>query len=298
MGRRAVDANDTLYRGTGLDGAGRRLGGDGGGVLLLDNDLLAAVVVLGCGVGVLVRVVVVAVRVDGVGDTFTDLVGSLGNTVTKRVVVTVVVVISHITLELLGGVGSGSSRFFYTNRGWVAAVDTITLTLVRVGVLDGDSLPCVTGGLLVVGVGAEVGVTLLSDDGTGALAILTLRDVDLGGRVVGGRAVDCVEVTVVGSVLNLDVGVGGRGRWGLVAVARRVDFYTLLTVLVLLLRLAVADLLVDTDFLAVMLGTEALLLVDVDLLLDVGVAVGVGRGRLVDGGGEGFVGFFVTFPSV
>lgn len=70
---------------------------------------------------------------------------------------------------------------------------------------------------MVVGVGAEVGVTLLSDDGTGALAILTLSDVDLGGRVVGGRAVDCIEVTVVGSVLNLDVGVGVRGGWGLVA---------------------------------------------------------------------------------
>jgi hypothetical protein len=290
---RAVDANDTLYWSTGLDGAGRWVGGESGGVLLLHNDLLAAVVVLGCGVGVLVRVVVVvAVRVDGVGDTFTDLVGSLGNTVTKRVVVTVVVVISHITLELLGGVGSGSSRFFYANRGWVAAVDTFTLTLVGVGVLGSDSLPCVTGGLLVVGGGAEVGVTLLSDDGTGALAILTLRDVDLGGRVVGGRAVDCVEVTVVGSVLNLDVGVGVRGGWGLVAVARGLDLYTFVLTL---LRLPVAGLLVDMDFLAVLLRTrETLLLGDVDLLLDVGVAVG----GLVDGGGEGFVGFFVTFPSV
>jgi hypothetical protein len=166
---------------------------------------------------VLVRVVVVAVRVDGVGYAFSDLVGSLGNTVTKRVVVTVVVVISHITLELLGGVGSGTSSFFYSDLCWVAAVDTLfTLTLVGVGVLGSDSLPCVAGGLLVVGVGGEVGVTLLGDDGTSALAELTLRDVDLGGRVVGGRAVDCVEVTIVGSVLNLDVCVGGRG-WGLVA---------------------------------------------------------------------------------
>lgn len=110
-----MDANDTLYRGTGLDGTGRRVGRDGSGVLFLDNDFLADVVVLGGGVGVLVRVVVVAVRVDGVGDTFTDLVGSFGNTVTKRVVVAVVVVISHITLVLLGGVDSGSSRLFYTN---------------------------------------------------------------------------------------------------------------------------------------------------------------------------------------
>lgn len=192
-------------------------GRDGSGVLFLDNDVLAAVVELGSDVGVLVRVVVVAVRVDGMGYTFSDLVGSLGNTVTKRVVVTVVVVISHITLELLGGVGSGTSSLFYSNLGWVAAVDTVNLTLVGVGVLGSDGLPGVTGGLLVVGVGAEVGVTLLSDDGTSALAELTLRDVDLGGRVVGGRAVDSVEVAIVGSVLNLYVGVGrGRG-WGLVA---------------------------------------------------------------------------------
>ena len=131
---------------------------------------------------------------------------------------------------------------------------------------------------------------MLSDDGTGALAILTLRDVDLGGRVVGGRAVDCIEVAIVGSVLNLDVGVGRRGGWGLVAVARGLELYTFLT----LLRLPVAGLLVDVDFLAVLGTTGVLLLVDVDLLLDVSVAV-VG---LVDGGGEGFVGFFVTFPSV
>ena len=39
---------------------------------------------------------------------------------------------------------------------------------------------------------------------------------------------------------------------------------------------------------------EVLLLGDVNLLLDVGVAVT----GLVDGCGEGFVGFFVTFPSV
>lgn len=62
---------------------------------------------------------------------------------------------------------------------------------------------------MVVGVGAEVGVTLLSDDGTGALTELTFSNVDLRGCVVGGRAVDSVEVTVVGSVLNLDVSVGG-----------------------------------------------------------------------------------------
>lgn len=235
------------------------------------------------------------------GYAFGDLVGSFVETLTERVVLAVVVVISHITLELLGGVGSGTSSFFYSDLCWIAAVDTFfTLTLVGVGVLGSDSLPGVTGGLLVVGVGGEVGVTLLGDDGTSALAELTLRDVDLGGRVVGGRAVDCIEVTIVGSVLNLDVGVGGRG-WGLVAVARgrglELDaVLTLVGVLVLvLLGLSVASLFTDVDFFAVdgLRATEVLLLGDVDLLLDVSVAVG----GLVDGGGEGFVGFFVTFPS-
>ena len=46
----------------------------------------------------------------------------------------------------------------------------------------------------------------------------------------------------------------GKGA-GNLPVAGRMDFYTLLTVPVLLLRLAVADLLVDTNFLAVLLGT-------------------------------------------
>jgi hypothetical protein len=64
-----------------------------------------------------------------------------------------------------------------------------------------------------------------------------------------------------------------------------------------LLRLLEARLLVDVDFFAVLLllgTTEALFLMDADLFLDVGVAV-VGR---VNGGGEGFVCLFVTFPSL
>jgi hypothetical protein len=127
VGRGAVDTNDTLYRGTGLDGAGRRGGRVSSGVLLLDNYFFLAVVVLGGDVGVLGVGVVVAVRVDGVGYAFGNLVSSFGNTVTKRVVVAVVVVISHITLELFGGVGSGTSSFFYSNlgRGRIAAVDVV-----------------------------------------------------------------------------------------------------------------------------------------------------------------------------
>ena len=59
--------------------------------------------------------VVVAVRVDGVGDAFSYFVSSLGHTLTERMVLALVVVISHITLELLGGVGSGTSSLFYSN---------------------------------------------------------------------------------------------------------------------------------------------------------------------------------------
>lgn len=66
------------------------------------------------------------------------------------------------------------------------------------------------------------------------------------------------------------------------------------------LGLAVADLLVDVDVFAdgllLLVGTAALFLVDAYLFLDVSLA-----GRLlvlVDGGREGFVCLFVTFPSV
>jgi hypothetical protein len=64
------------------------------------------------------------------------------------------------------------------------------------------------------------------------------------------------------------------------------------------LGLAVADLLVDVDVFAdrLLLGAAALFFVDADLFLDVSLA-----GRLlvlVDGGREGFVRLFVTFPSV
>lgn len=141
-GRRAVDTDDAFNRGFGNDGTGRG-GGRDSSELLLDDNLFLTVVVLGRDVGVFVRVVV-TVSVDrvgyAVGDLVSDLVGSVGNTVTKAVVVAVVVVISHITLGVLGGVGSGTSSLFYSNLGWVAAVDTVNLSLVGIGVLSSDSL--------------------------------------------------------------------------------------------------------------------------------------------------------------
>jgi len=109
------------------------------------------------------------------------------------VVLAFVVVISHITLELLGGLRSGTSRCFYSDLGWVVLVNTINLPVVGVGVVLGDE------GLL--------GITSTGDDRTGAFAKLTFSNVDLRRCVVGGRAVDCIEVSIVGPVLNLDLSV-------------------------------------------------------------------------------------------
>lgn len=201
-------------RGDGRDGdaggccTGRSRDSSGGmSVSVGDYDFFTRVAVRGADVGV-GRGVVVAVTVDGVE----DLVGSFVETVTERVVVAVVVVISHITLELLGGVNRCSGRFLYANVfSRVAGVDNVKLApLRRVRVVLGNvRLLGVAGGLLVAGLGAEVGVTLLkrssSDDGTGAFAVLTLGNVNLGGLVLGRGAVNSLELSVVGLVLDVDV---------------------------------------------------------------------------------------------
>jgi hypothetical protein len=285
VGSGGADDASLLNGGTRDDRTRGRWGrGVRGGVLVLYNDLLAAVVVLGTGERVVVRVVV-AGTVDGMGDALTDFVGSLGDAVTERVVVTVFVVISHITLVLLGGVNSGASSL-YSNLflGRIAAVDDVNLPTVGVGVvLGGEGLLAVTGGLLVTGLGAEV---LLSNetrgDGTGVFAVLTLRDVNLGGGVFGSGAVDSVEVPVVGPVLDVDVCVDVGATGGLVVFAGDGDVY------VLALWFSVATLFVDVDFFA--LGTaEVFFFVDADLFL-------VGAfGRLASDR-EGFLTFSVTFP--
>jgi hypothetical protein len=132
-GRRTVVGAVRSNRGSG--GSRRRARS---GVLLLDYDLLAAIVVLRTSEGVVaVVMVVVAVTVDGMDDVIGDLVGSLGDTVTERVVVTVFVVISHITLVLLRCVNRSSS--FYSNLfpRRVAGVDSVNLTTGRIGAVLG-----------------------------------------------------------------------------------------------------------------------------------------------------------------
>jgi hypothetical protein len=141
------------------------------------------------------------------------------DTVTERVVLAVVVVISHITLGLLGGVNRGTSRL-YSNllAVRVAAVDWVNLATRRVGVVLGsEGLLAIAGGLLEVGLGGEVVafVCVTTDDGTGTLAELTFGDVNLGGSVVGLGTLDCVEVAVVGPWLRFD------GTLGWVAVVRK-----------------------------------------------------------------------------
>jgi hypothetical protein len=176
-----------------------------GGVLLLDGNLFLVVRVLVTGERVGVRVVVVTVGVDGVGyafgDLVGDLVGSVGDTVTERVVLTFVVVISHGQLAVLGGSSGGTSRRVYSNLRR-ASVDGVL-------VLGSEGLACVTGVL---------------DDGAGAFTELALGNVNLRRGVVGGRAVDSVEVSVVGAVVDVEVGVGvgvGVRRLGREADGRR-----------------------------------------------------------------------------
>ena len=96
---------------------------------------------------------------------------------------------------MLGGAGSGTSSLFYSNLGWIAAVNNVVnLATAGVGIVLGSE------GLL--------GVTGFSYDGTSTFTELAFSNVDLGGCVVGGRAVDCIEVSIVGPILNLDVGGG------------------------------------------------------------------------------------------
>lgn len=183
-----MDANDTLYRSSGVNGVGRGNSRSSGGELLLNDNLLALVFVLGSGERVLVRVVV-AVRVDGVLNAVGYLVCGVGDSLTKRMVLALVVVISHITLELLGGCSSGTSRFFYSDLS-LMGVNTVNLPVVGIGTA--------LGGVCLLGVAST------GDDGSGTFTELTFSNVELGLSDGGGRAVNSVEVSVVGCVLDLD----------------------------------------------------------------------------------------------
>lgn len=261
---------------------------------------------------VVVRVVVMG-TVDGVCYTFGDLVGSFVETVTERMVLAVFVVISHITLVLLGCVKGGSSRLFYSDLcfGWVAAVNEVNFTtLNRVAVVLGvEGFLAVAGGLFVVGGGVEAGVTLLSSetgsDGTSAFSELAFRDVYLGGRVVGGGAVDSIKRSVVGLVVHVkmtaDVELRSLRVFVTGGLCFKIDALSSLLGL-RLLEMPVLGLLevmffVDMNLLAMLGGTaDSVVFVDANLFLVAGVAA-VGR-RRYGSSREGFgILFFVTFPS-
>lgn len=275
-----------------------------GSVLLLDYDFLATIVVLGTLERVVVGVVV-SRAVDGMSDMIGDLVSCLGDTVTERVVVAVVVVISHITLVLLGGVNRGTSSL-YSNLfpGRVAAVDGVNVSTGRVGVVLGsEGLLAVTGGLLEVGLGVEAVAfgSVSTDDGTGTFTELTLGDVDLGSTVVLFGTLDCVEVAVVGPGVGFKVcpdlrALGWVAVSG-VAVLVGVDVNLYAFAATGLLRLSVAMLLVNVNLFAVLLGAALAVFENSDVL-SVGVeALSRSLGRLFDVDREGFLTFRVTFPS-
>jgi hypothetical protein len=170
--------------------------------------------------------VVVAVTVDGVDDVIGDLVGCLGNSLTERVILSFFVVVAHTRTFGLTGFfdGSASSSLLYS-RG-------------RAGiVLCSYEFPGVRRWLLRRRIGGEVDFSV--DDGTGALAELTLRDVNLGGAADGSSAVDRLEVPVVACILDVEVDVAldvrAAGRLVVVAVLVRanVDVYALTTVVLL-----------------------------------------------------------------
>jgi hypothetical protein len=323
---RSAGSGDVSLAEVGRGRGGRRSrGGSRSSVFLLNNDVLADVLVVGRLGGVVVRVVV-AVTVDGVSDVVGYFRSCLGDTVTKRVVLAVVVVISHITLVRFGGVNSGTSSLYSNLLAMrVAAVNGFYLTTGRVAVvLDVKGLSVIARSLVVVGLGVEVAALSngSSDDGTSTLAELTLGDVNLGSSVVGlRRTLDSVEVAIVGALRCFEMATDDR-TLGLIAVLRvavlvDVNLYALGATDVFGLgtglgRLLVVVLLVDADFLAVLLLGMRLLLLEVLLgllwatlavledtdVLGVGLAeLGGTLGRLVDADREGFLMFRVTFPS-
>ena len=74
-------------------------------------------------------------------DTISYAIGCFGDALTEGVVLAVLVVISHITLELLGGCSSGTSRCFYSDLRWLVAGDTLDVLAAGEGiVLGGVSL--------------------------------------------------------------------------------------------------------------------------------------------------------------
>jgi hypothetical protein len=139
-------------------------------------------------------VVVVVGAVDGVE----NFVGYAVKSVAKRVVVAVFVVISHITLVLTSGLDSLSHANLFVERdGFTIGVALRGRVLARVG---GLGFPL--AGLSVVFFGVW----------GGAVTVLSLSYVDAGVEVL-----TVLVFTVVGAVLDVDLGLGVALVWLAVA---------------------------------------------------------------------------------
>jgi hypothetical protein len=184
---------DTFDGNTRGDAGGRDERRGGGGVLFLDYDLFAG----GADVGSVgrvgrVRVGVVVVVVLGTVDGVENAISSFVETVAERMIVSVFVVISHITLELL--LLDGCLAACSTSLGRITRVYKVDLAAADGGSVGSPGRVTflnVLGWLTEAWLGSEVGRGLLnvagrsSYDRSGAFAELTLRDVNLGGSVLG-----------------------------------------------------------------------------------------------------------------
>lgn len=304
----------------------------GRGIRFLDYNFLSVVVAM----------VMMAGTVDGVKDT----IGSFVETVAEGVVVTVFVVVSHVTLELLGGFSYSSSSLFYSNffsglrritfvdeidfalpvarlavfcclgsvlsvneldvaltvaglgilscLGSVLSVNKLDVTLIVTGLgvlscLGGVTFLDKLGWLTVTWLGGSVGVTwfgVATSDGAGAFTKLAFSYVYLGGSVVGGRAVDSVKVSVVNTVLDVDLSSNVALVGLLIALSCELNLGNAVLGIAAVLLKGTAF-----YFLFSATGTaDAFFFVDTNFLL-------IPRVLAVGSDGEGFGCSFVTFPS-
>jgi hypothetical protein len=174
---------------------------------------------------------------------------------------------------------------FLNKLGWLtvawlsisSCLDTILDELSRLTEAGLGGLACVT----------FLGVS--TDDRSSALTDLTFSYVDLRGSVVGRRTLDSVEVSVVGSILDVDLSSDVALVWFLVSLSADLNLGD--TVLGI-----AAVLLVDADLFSALFSlnwtTDAVLFVDTNLLFVLSVGA-----FAWDGLGEGSEASFVTFPS-
>jgi hypothetical protein len=191
----ARDGNGVGNHGAGsgaaLSGVLGLLTGSGGGYFAVtDNDIFFDTF---GGVLVLVVMVVVVTAVDGVE----NFVGGTVKTVTEGVIVAVFVVISHITLVRATGWVDSSTAYanlFVGGDGFTVRVPWLSWVLARVG---GVGLPLASLSVVFFGVRSS------------AAAVVSLGCVD--------TAVEVLFFTVVGAVLNVDLGLGVSLVWFTVA---------------------------------------------------------------------------------